>query len=91
VTDRNANIDISAKVASNHGAILKKALPAIHRADLLGRPRRAGCGLLAGHRLDVGLGGVVHDHVLLGLSPCSVTVGRAVEATTPRFDSSRQM
>jgi hypothetical protein len=32
VTARNANIRISAKVASNHGAILKKDFPAIARA-----------------------------------------------------------
>jgi hypothetical protein len=32
VTARNANIKISAKVASNHGAILKKDFPAVAEA-----------------------------------------------------------
>jgi GNAT superfamily N-acetyltransferase len=72
-----------------------------HLAILAVRPGRQGQGsgtalLRACHQaLDrdgtPGLGGVVHDHVLHGLSPCSVTVGRDVEATAPRFDSSRQM
>jgi hypothetical protein len=46
---------------------------------------------LPAHRVDVGLGGVMHDQVLHCLSPCSVTVGRDLVATAPRFDSSRQM